>query len=144
MFPANLKYFLMILNLLDFIFYQKWLHNALGRSVISNCGYYMENILSFLDYHLQTLAKKIESYTKIDTFFNKNTVIFAEPQYSYLSTDLSLNIFLKYSDFRKCVSLLTVSEKFPTIKSCISSKIRRIEDKAKTFLLKNKKMILLN
>ena len=30
----------------------KWLHNVPGRPVISNCGYYTENISSFLDYHL--------------------------------------------------------------------------------------------
>ena len=38
----------------------KWLHNVLSRPVISNCGYYMENISSFLDYYLQPLAKKVE------------------------------------------------------------------------------------
>ena len=36
---------------------QKQLHNVPGRPVISNCGYYMENISSFLGYHLQPLAK---------------------------------------------------------------------------------------
>ena len=36
----------------------KRLHNVPGRPVISNCGYYTENISSFLDYHLQPLAKK--------------------------------------------------------------------------------------
>ena len=39
----------------------KRLHNVPGRPVISNCGYYTENISSFLDYHLQLLAKKVES-----------------------------------------------------------------------------------
>ena len=42
----------------------KRLHNVPGRPVISNCAYYTENILSFLDYHLQPLAKKVESYIK--------------------------------------------------------------------------------
>ena len=40
----------------------KWLYDVSGRTVISNCGYYTENILSFLDYHLQPPAKKFESY----------------------------------------------------------------------------------
>ena len=40
----------------------KRLHNVPGRPVIYNCGYYTENISSFLDYHLQRLAKKVESY----------------------------------------------------------------------------------
>ena len=39
----------------------KRLHNVPGRPVISNCGYYTENISSFLDYHLQPLAKKNEA-----------------------------------------------------------------------------------
>ena len=34
----------------------KRLHNVPGRPVISNCGYYTENISSFLDYHLKPLA----------------------------------------------------------------------------------------
>ena len=37
----------------------KRLHNVPGRPVISNCGYYTENISSFLDYHLKSLAKKV-------------------------------------------------------------------------------------
>ena len=50
----------------------KRLHIVPGRPVISNCGDYTQNILSFLDYHLQPLAKKVESYIK-DTnhFFRK-------------------------------------------------------------------------
>ena len=34
----------------------KRLHNVPGRSVISNCGFYAENISSFLDYQLQPLS----------------------------------------------------------------------------------------
>ena len=50
----------------------KRLHNVPGRSVISNCGFYTENISSFLDYHLQPLAQKVKSYI-VDTnhFLNK-------------------------------------------------------------------------
>ena len=42
----------------------KRLHNVPGRPVISNCGYYTENISSFLDYHLKPLGKNVESYIK--------------------------------------------------------------------------------
>ena len=49
----------------------KRLHNVSGRPVISNCGYYTENISSFLDYHLQPLAKKVESYIKDTNHFLK-------------------------------------------------------------------------
>ena len=42
----------------------KRLHDVSGRPVISNCGYYTENISSFLDYHLQPLAQKVKSYIK--------------------------------------------------------------------------------
>ena len=50
----------------------KRLLNVPGRSVISNCGFYTENISSFLDYQLQPLAQKVKSYIK-DTnhFLNK-------------------------------------------------------------------------
>ena len=34
----------------------KRLHDVSGRPVISNCTYYTENIPSFLDYHLESLA----------------------------------------------------------------------------------------
>ena len=49
----------------------KLLYNVPGRPVISNCGYYTENILSFLDYHLKPLAKKVESYIKDTNHFLK-------------------------------------------------------------------------
>ena len=49
----------------------KRLHNVPGRPVISNCGYYRENISSFLDYHLKPLAKKVESYIKDTNHFLK-------------------------------------------------------------------------
>ena len=34
----------------------KSLHTVLGRAVISNSGYYTEDISSFVDHHLQSLA----------------------------------------------------------------------------------------
>ena len=42
----------------------KRLHDVLGRPVISNCGYYTENISSFLDFHLQPLTREVKSYIK--------------------------------------------------------------------------------
>ena len=42
----------------------KRLHDVPGKPVISNCGYFTENISSFLDYHLQPLAQKVKSYIK--------------------------------------------------------------------------------
>ena len=47
----------------------KRLHDVPGRPVISNCGYYTENISSFLDYHLQPLAQKVKSYIKDTNHF---------------------------------------------------------------------------
>ena len=49
----------------------KRLHNVPGRPVISNCGYYTENISSSLDYHLKPLAKKVESYIKDTKSFSQ-------------------------------------------------------------------------
>ena len=50
----------------------KRLHNVTGRPVISNCGCHTDNISLFLDYHLQPLAEKVESYIKdINHFLKK-------------------------------------------------------------------------
>ena len=49
----------------------KRLHDVLGRPVISNCGYYTENISSFLDFHSQPLAKEVKSYIKDTNDFLK-------------------------------------------------------------------------
>ena len=38
---------------------------------MSNCGYYTENISLFVDYCLQPLAKKVESYIKDTNHFLK-------------------------------------------------------------------------
>ena len=40
-----------------------------GRPVISSCGYYNENISSFLEYHLQPRAQKVKSYIKDTNHF---------------------------------------------------------------------------
>ena len=42
----------------------KQLHDVPGRPVISNCGFYTENISPLLDFHLQPLAQKVKSYIK--------------------------------------------------------------------------------
>ena len=42
----------------------KRLRNVPGRPVISNCGFYTENISSFLDHHLQPIAQKVNSFIK--------------------------------------------------------------------------------
>ena len=42
----------------------KRLHDVPGRPVISNCGFYNENISSLLDHHSQPLAQRVKSYTK--------------------------------------------------------------------------------
>ena len=47
----------------------KWLYDVPGRPVISNCGVYNENISSFLDFHLQSLAQKVKSYIKDTNHF---------------------------------------------------------------------------
>ena len=50
----------------------KRLNNVPGRLVISNCGYYTENISAFLDFHLQPLAQAVKSYIKDrNDFLNK-------------------------------------------------------------------------
>ena len=49
----------------------KRLDGVPGRPVISNCGYHTENISSFLDYHLQPLAKSVKSYIKDTNDFLK-------------------------------------------------------------------------
>ena len=64
----NLDYFIMKdLNFARFYLLpkiHKRLHNVPGRPVISNSGYYTENISSFLDHHLQPLAQAVKSYIK--------------------------------------------------------------------------------
>ena len=42
----------------------KRLQNVPGRPVISDSGYYMENISAFLEFHLKPLVQKVKSYIK--------------------------------------------------------------------------------
>ena len=52
------------------------LHDVPGRPVISNCNYYTENISSFLDFHLQPLARGVKSYIKDTNHFLKNSALY--------------------------------------------------------------------
>ena len=48
---------------------RKRLHNVPGTPFISNCGFYTENISSFLDHHLQPIAQKVNSFIKDTNHF---------------------------------------------------------------------------
>ena len=54
----------------------KRLHNVPGRPVISNSGYYTENISTFLDHHLEPLDQAVKSYIKDTNEFLKSSVLF--------------------------------------------------------------------
>ena len=47
----------------------KRLHNVPGRPAISNCGFYTENIYSFIDHHLQPIAQEVNSFIKDASHF---------------------------------------------------------------------------
>ena len=49
----------------------KCLRDVPGRPVISNCNYYTENGSSFLDFHLQPLARGVKSFIKETNHFFK-------------------------------------------------------------------------
>ena len=65
----------------------KRLNGVPGRPIISNSGYFTENISEFLDHHLQPLAKKVPSYIK-DTnhFLQKLDALEGLPQDAILYT----------------------------------------------------------
>ena len=42
----------------------KRLYNVPDRPVISNSGYYTENMSAFIEYHLKPIAQKVKSYIK--------------------------------------------------------------------------------
>ena len=65
----------------------KRLHNVSSRPEIFNCSYYTENISSFLDYHFQPLAKKVESYiTDTNHFLKKLQELGSLPKKAILCT----------------------------------------------------------
>ena len=65
----------------------KHLHDVTGRTAISNCGFYTENISSFLDQHLQRMSQRVKSYTKdINHFLNKIKKIGKLPERAILCT----------------------------------------------------------
>ena len=45
--------------------------NVPGRPVIWNCGFYIENISAFLDFHLQHLTREVKSYIRDTNDFLK-------------------------------------------------------------------------
>ena len=47
----------------------KRLNNVPGRPVISNCGYYTENISAFLDFHLQPLTQQLNRILRTQITF---------------------------------------------------------------------------
>ena len=49
----------------------KRLHNVPGRPVISNSGFFTENISAFLEYHLRSLSQKVKSFIKDTSDFLK-------------------------------------------------------------------------
>ena len=50
----------------------RWPNNVPGRSIISNCGYFTENISAFLDCQLKPLTQGVKWYIKDkNDFFNK-------------------------------------------------------------------------
>jgi len=73
-----------------------------GRPVISNSGYFTENISSFLDHHLQPLTKNVKSYIQ-DTkqflnklnHFHKTQFLVQWTLWDYIQT------FLMNSDFQR-------------------------------------------
>ena len=60
----------------------KRLENVPGRPVISNCGFYTENVSAFLDFHLQPLTRVSKSYIKDTNHFLKKTSV---PSQTYLA-----------------------------------------------------------
>ena len=63
----------------------KRLENVPGRPVISNCGFYTENVSAFLDFHLQPLTLEVKSYIKdTNDFLKKLRSLTDLPQYYFM------------------------------------------------------------
>ena len=71
----NIKYFMVkdpkFARFYPLLKIRKRLANVPGRPVISNCGFYTENISAFLDFHLQSLTGEVKSYIKDTNDFLK-------------------------------------------------------------------------
>ena len=66
---------------------RKRLYNVPGRLFISNCGFYAENISSFLDHRLQPIAQKVNSFIKDKNhFLRKITCLGQLPEGDILCT----------------------------------------------------------
>ena len=65
-----------------YLFYiYRRLHTVPGRPVISNSGYYTENISAFLEYHLTQIVQKVKSYIKdTNDFLRKLDALLSLPE----------------------------------------------------------------
>ena len=89
----------------------KRLHDVSGRPVISNCGYYTENVSSFLDYHLQPLAHKVKSYIKdTNNFLNRLSSLGKLPQGAILCTVDAVGLYPNIPHSEGLTSLRRVLE----------------------------------
>ena len=72
----------------------KRLHNVPGRPVISNYGFYTENISSFLEHHLQPIAQKVNSFIKdINHFLRKIKSLDQLPEGAILCTINAVGLY---------------------------------------------------
>ena len=62
------------------------MHNVPGRTVISNSGFFKENISTFLEYHLKPLSEKVQSFIKNTNDFLKLNELRDLPDGSILCT----------------------------------------------------------
>ena len=74
----------------------KRLHHVPGRPVISNCGYYTENISSFLDYHLQPLA--FHPTIKFTAEYSKEAIKFLDVNVRLVEEELMADLSVKPTD----------------------------------------------
>ena len=92
----------------------KRLHSVPGRPVITNCGFYTENISQFVDHHLQPLAKNIRSYIKDTNHFSKRLAILENPLralfFALLMWSVCIRGYHTIRDWKLCAFLLTVEK----------------------------------
>ena len=79
----------------------KRFHNLPGRPVISNCGFFPENISSFLDHHLQPIAQKVNPFIKDTNHFLRKIKIWVNFRKELFSALLMLFVFTQTSHMRK-------------------------------------------